>query len=191
MLAGWERRPAVPTDEVERIIVAAGCTPFPAWLHFHEQYAGYVEHFYHDGFVLGLAHAAPYWLAPNSVEIDGEGDGRTWTVWCADGHPSYSYQLDQTGEFQGHGGHRSFDLYVERLAALREFAPDRKAVRDLSREEVRGSEFAAAFADDIRPFAVADLCDQFWRYYQTPTHVVIENAESGTITRAWERVGGG
>ena len=185
MLSTWERYPTVPTEEVEAAINAAGCPAFAPWLAFHERYAGYVERFYQDGFVLGLVHRQTYWWTPNRACCEPDGVG--WSIWCAEGHPTYSYQLDQDGVFAAHGEHHSFDLYVERLAALREFAPRGSAVRDLEREERDGAEFQALFAGEIRPFLAAELSDQFWRYYQTDTHLVIENARDGRLYRAWER----
>jgi hypothetical protein len=185
LLESWERRPAVPTEEVEARFAESGCPCFAPWLAFHERYAGYVERFGHDGFVLGIVHRNPYWWTADKPCC--EQDGPVWSVWCADGHPTYTYQLDQEGEFAAHGQHRSFDLYVERLAALREFAPARKAVRDLSAVELRGAEFMATFDDRIRPGLVEELSDQFWRYYVTDTHFVIGSVESGTLSRAWVR----
>lgn len=184
MLGTWERRPAVPTEEVAAAITAAGCPAFAPWLAFHERYAGYVEMFYQDGFVLGLVHRNPYWWTPNKPCC--ERDGTEWSIWCADGHPTYTYELDQDGVFAAHGGHRSFDLYVERVAAVREFAP-RGGARDLERLEFRGAAFREVFTERIKPSLVAELSDQFWRYYLTDAYLVIEDAETGELHRAWER----
>ena len=169
-LSTLERRQAVPTEEVEAAISAAGCPAFAPWLAFHERYAGYLEQYYQDWFVWGLVHRETYWWTPNQACC--EQDGPVWSIWCAEGHPTYSYQLDQDGVFAAHGEHRSFDLYVERLAAFREFVPSKKVARDLPREEFHGSEFGAMFADRIRPFRVDELSDQFWHYYINDTHLV-------------------
>ncbi len=185
LLGTWKRRPAVPTEEVEATITASGCPCFDPWLAFHERYAGYVEIYYQDGFVLGLVHRDTHWWTPNKPCC--EQDGPVWSIWCAEGHPTYSYQLDQDGVFAAHGQHRSFDLYVERLAALREFGPRGSGTQDLERDEIRGAEFGAIFADRIRPFLVAELSDQFWRYYTSDTHLVIEDVEDGELHRAWVR----
>lgn len=185
MLSAWERRPALPTEKVEAAILAAGCPVFDAWLAFHERYAGYVEWFYRDWFILGLAHHETRWWTPDHVACERDGDD--WFIWCAEGHPTYSYQLDQDGVFAAHGRHRSFDLYVERCAALREYAPNQRVARLLPPAEIDSAEFQARFAGEIRAFLVAELTDQFWRYYVTETYLVIEQAHHGNIHRAWER----
>src|SRR5436309_12706969 len=91
-LSTLERRPAVPTEEVEAILTAAGYPCFVPWLAFHERYAGYVEQFYHDWFIWGLVHQDCYWLTPDQARC--ERDGPVWSVACAEGHPTYCYELD-------------------------------------------------------------------------------------------------
>lgn len=183
-LATLPRRPWLATERVEALLIADGCPAFPAWLHFHERYAGYEETFYLDGFVWGLAHREPYWWNPERVNWERDGPG--YDVWCADGHPTYSYQLDQDGVFAAHGQHRTFDLYVERMAAFREFV---KGSREVPREVLLGAEFRAEFDTRVRPFLVPDLTDQFRRYYLSGTHLVIESAEDDRLSRAWVRIG--
>ena len=187
-LGTLERRPAVPTEEVEAILSAEGCPCFAPWLAFHERYAGYVEFFYHDGFVWGLVHRSSYWWKPNRA--NWEQDGPAWSIWCADGHPTYFYELDQDGVLAAHGGHRSFDLYVERVAAVREIAR-RGEARELSREEVCGPAFREVFSGRIEPWLVAELSDQFWHYYLSDRYLVLQRAEDGGLFRAWERLRGG
>ena len=183
-LSTLERRPAVPTKEVEAIIAAAGYPLFTPWLAFHERYAGYVEQFYNDWFIWGLAHRESYWWGPNAVAC--ERDGASCSIWCAEGHPTYSYELDQDGRFGAHGQHRSFDLYVERVAAVRELVP-RESARELQRDELHGEVFLNFFRERIQPFLVAELSDQFCRFYLSDTHFVLEDAENGKFRRAWER----
>ena len=52
--------------------------------------------------------------------LDSELGGKTWQIFCADGHPSYNYRLEQTGEFIGAPA-ESFDIHVERIARGWEF----------------------------------------------------------------------
>lgn len=103
----------MPTSKVEKFLTAAGCPCFGPRLAFHERYAGYVGQFHQDWFVWGLAHRESYWWSPNQVNC--ERDGLGWSVWCADGHPTCTYELGHNGSFAAHGGNRSFNLYVERV----------------------------------------------------------------------------
>jgi hypothetical protein len=184
-LATLERRPAVPTAEVETLLTAAGCPCFTPWLVFHERYAGYVEQYYQDWFVWGLAHRDSYWWEPNQVNCEQDGAG--WSIWCADGHPTYTYELDQDGVFAAHGGSRSFDLYVERVAAVRELISRAAGDHELSREELRGAAFRDLFQERIKPSFVPELSDEFRRWYVTDTHLVVDIADTGELYRAWER----
>ena len=184
-LATLERRPAVPTEEVEALLTAEGCPGFAPWLAFHERYAGYVEWFYHDWFVWGLAHRQSYWLRSNRVVC--ECDGSRWSVWCADGHPTYTYELDQDGVFQAYGGNRSFDLYVERVAAFRELLA--AGDRELTRDELRGEAFRDQFREQIVPSLVPELSDEFHHWYVSDKYFVIATAGTGELDRACERAG--
>lgn len=185
-LATLERRPAVPTAEVETIITGSGFPCFAPWLAFHDRYAGYVETVGRDGFIWGLVHRNPYWLAPNKPDIDGEGDGQTWYITCADGHPSYDYRLENTGEFLGGAPAESFDIHVERIALGWEFK-QRGEVRSLSTDEMRGPAFREAFEDRIKPHPVSEASDRFSRYYMSDSYFVVEWVETGALRRGYER----
>ena len=91
-----------------------------------------------------------------------ERDGSGWSVWCADGHPTYTYELDQEGVFEAHGGNRSFDLYVERVAAVRELLA--AGDRELTRDELRGEAFRDQFRERIVPSLVPELSDEFYHW---------------------------
>jgi hypothetical protein len=70
-----ERTTAVPTADAERILRAGGWPTAPAWLEFHDRYAGYVERIYRDAAVWGLRLSEQ--RAPAQV-VAG---------WCASGPP--------------------------------------------------------------------------------------------------------
>lgn len=183
-LSSLERRPAVPTEEVEAIIAAKGFPCFAPWLAFHERYAGYLLRG-NDGFLLGLVHRQAYWLAPNTPDIDGEGDGKTWYITCADGHPSYTYRLENTGEFLGWPA-ESFDTHVERSALWWEFR-QRGPVRVWPLDELRGPVGRDTFERAVKPHLIAEATDRFFRYYATDTHFVAEWAETGELRLGYDR----
>jgi hypothetical protein len=183
-LATLERRPAVPTAEVEAIITGSGFPCFAPWLTFHERYAGYVERSAHDWFIWGLAHRNPYWLGANAVDVDSELDGKTWYITCADGHPSYTYRLEHTGEFLG-GPAESFDIHVERLALGWEFK-QRGAARVCSVDELRDPAFRQVFEARVKPYWVAEASDRFSRYYMSDSYFVVESVQSGALRRGYQ-----
>ena len=184
-LATLERRPAVPTAEVEAIITGSGFPCFTPWLAFHDRYAGYVEAVSRDGFVWGLVHRNPRWLAPNKPDIDSEADEQTWYVSCADGHPSYDYRLDNTGEFLGGAPAESFGVHVERIALGREFMR-RGVARTWSADELRGPAARHTFEEKVKAHPVAEASDRFSRYYVSESHFVVECVETGVFSRGYD-----
>ena len=185
-LATLERRPAVPTAEVEAIVTGSGFPCFTPWLAFHDRYAGYVEALRQDGFVWGLVHRNPRWLAPNKPDIDSEADELTWYIGSADGHPSYDYRLDNTGEFLGGAPAESFDIHVERIALGREFQR-RGVVRAWSDDELRGPAARDTFEARVKAHLVAEASDRFSRYYRSESHFVVECVETGALRRGYDR----
>ena len=117
-LASLERLTPVPTARVEQVLKDQGSPCFPAWLEFHERYAGHVEPIGLERAVWGLVHAQSRWVKPFRAvvtpSLQAEAD---WLITCAEVHPSYVYQLGDTGFFKVRGAD-SFELRLER-AALR------------------------------------------------------------------------
>ncbi len=125
-LASLERRAAVPTRDVEAAIVRAGYEPFPAWLAYHDAYAGYVEPLGRESAVLGLVHGASHWLAAGEAEVDLWDDGAL-VITCADVHPSFAYTLFSDGHFWSSGGAgecATYDVKVEQSGAFVEKTRD-------------------------------------------------------------------
>ncbi len=91
----------------------------PAWLEFHQEFAGYVFHDGRERLELGLVVEEPVWLPAGLPEVTVVGDSKL--VACADAHPSFDYALDQHGEFSGIGGGgpcETFAKHVEQMAIL-------------------------------------------------------------------------
>jgi hypothetical protein len=184
-LSTLERRPAIPTEDVEAIIRGAGCPCFAPWLDFHERYAGYLEVFGRDWAIWGLVHEEPVWLPPRQADIDREPHDETWYITCADVHPSYTYQLDDMGEFLG-GPAESFDVYVERIALGWDFHR-RSEIRILTADELRGPAFQEIFSDRVKAHLVTEASDSFLRYYMNDTYLVVEDASTGRLRNGWQR----
>jgi hypothetical protein len=184
-LATLERRPSIPTKEVEAIIRDQGYPCFSPWLDFHERYAGYLEVFGQDWAVWGLVHEKPVWLLPRKADIDREPHEETWYVTCADTHPSYDYRLDDKGEFLGPPA-ESFDIHVERIALGWDFH-QKGPSRVLTTDELRGPGFQEIFITQIEPHLVAEASDRFFRYYMNENYLVVEDVESGRLLRARQR----
>ena len=177
-----ERRPFIPTREVEAIIREQGYPCFEPWLDFHDRYAGYHERFGRDGAIWGLAHERPQWLLPRKADIDREVNEEIWYVTCADAHPSYSYRLDNTGEFIGAPAER-FDVHVERIALGWDFARRTGGrARPLSAGDLRGPAFAGIL-ERVKAFLVSEASDRFARYYMTDTLLLVEDASTGALRK--------
>jgi hypothetical protein len=115
-LASLKRLPAVPTATVEKVLKDQGGPCFPAWLDFHERYAGYVEPLGLDSAVLGIVHAQSHWLKPGGAAVSRSYEpGAEWFVTCAEAHPSYVYELGDTGFFKVPAA-ASFEIKLERSA---------------------------------------------------------------------------
>jgi hypothetical protein len=116
------RRPAVAVEQVADAIRRAGCEPYPAWLDFHERYAGYEDPLGRETAILGIVHAESFWLEPGEASVDQDREGR-WSVVCAEVHGTFDYRLHDDGHFTSFGGGgptESFDIKIEQDAVFRE-----------------------------------------------------------------------
>ena len=121
-LSKLKRIMPVPTEEVERTLQRQGLECFPAWLDFHERYAGYVEDLGLEKAVLGIVHARTQWFTPGTAEVRRSYHGdANWFARCAEAHPSFEYELGDTGFFFHRPEASSFEVYLERVAAKLEF----------------------------------------------------------------------
>ena len=185
-LSTLKRHRSIPTKEVEIIIKNGEYPCFTSWLDFHEQYAGYVEIFGQDRAVWGLAHEKPVWLPSREVEIDQELNTDIWYITCADVHPSYTYQLDNKGNFLGFDA-ESFDINVERKALVWFFYNAGKS-KVLYGEELIESNLREIFVSQIKPDLVPEASDRFFRYYMNDKYLLVENARTEEFIRVTLRV---
>jgi hypothetical protein len=185
-LSTLERRPFVATRKVEEIIGNQGFPCYPAWLDFHERYAGYVETIGRDVAVWGLVHENPTWLLPMKADIDRESAQETWYITCADVHPSYNYRLDDKGEFLGNPA-ESFDEHVERMAVGWEFRREGNT-QVIARDELRSQAFLSLFVNMVKSALVPEASDQYFTYYMDDHYLVVEDARTGKLRNAWRHV---
>jgi hypothetical protein len=116
-LSTMTRIPAVPTEEIERVLKRQGDKCFPAWLEFHERYAGYIEPLGLESAVLGIVHTRSRWIRPGCAIVSRSYESNAfWFVTCADVHPSYVYSLGDSGFFRERPA-SSFEVNLERSAA--------------------------------------------------------------------------
>jgi hypothetical protein len=126
-LSRLKRITPVPTEEVRRVLERQGTARFPVWLDFHERYAGYVEPQGLDTAVLGIVHARSHWIKPGAAAVSRSYEASAeWFVTCAEAHPSYVYELGDTGFFRAPAA-ASFEMALERHAARVEFSGQPRA----------------------------------------------------------------
>ena len=98
-----------------------GVECYPAWLDFHERYAGYVEPLGLEVAVLGIVHTRSRWIIPGAAAVVRSYECHAeWFVYCAEVHPSYVYKLGDTGFFSSPPA-SSFQTHLERCAVWFEF----------------------------------------------------------------------
>jgi hypothetical protein len=181
-----ERRPSIPTNDVEAMILDQSYPCYPCWLEFHERYAGYVEVFGRDSAIWGLAHMSSEWLVPRKVDVDCETNEDVWYITCADVHPSYNYRLDNKGEFLG-GPAATFDVHVERAGAFFDFQQDGHC-RPLTSDELRTPQLRQMVNRTLRADLVAEASDSFFKYYMNDTYLVVESGKTRALVRGIVKV---
>lgn len=184
-LASLERRPSVPTAQVEAILAAAGVVN-PAWLDFHQRYAGYVLDLGRDIAVLGLVFDAAEWFEPGEPRFFRvQHTGEIWGIACADAHPSYEYVLTVEGQFQG-GLAESFDVFVEQSACLWWFR-SRGKVRLCKISTIQDDEFRARLLERPTLQPVPEASDQFTRVLMDDEYLVFDDPREDRLSEVWER----
>lgn len=180
-LSTLERRPFVPTEDVEKIILDSGYPCFPKWLDFHEKYAGYVELLGKDKAVWGLAHQSPTWLGSLAVEVSYDKKENSYDIVCADVHPSYNYVICESGEFMGFRS-ESFDIYVERKAVGYDFS------FGFDVKSVSGSELSEDVIDRVMGAEniLIEASDAFSEYYFRDEFLLVKSLGDYSV-RGWIR----
>ena len=177
-LATLGRETPMPTAEVERLIIDAGGTPHPAWLAFHDAYAGYYEEVAPEELAIwGLARAAnaqppSTWRDPNAVILVPPTEWFPEAIVCADVHPVHDYHLYADGSFTGIGGILdSFAMKLERHGLIREFYGRGKVDRTLLTRESGKPEHQALLAA-MQHGLVPEASNHERQFYLEPTRLL-------------------
>jgi hypothetical protein len=183
-LAQLHRDEPLPVAKVEQIIIAQGYPAHPAWLAFHEQFAGYHEN-------IGSGNTAIWGLAfPTPRKSGGDAYkvyvnlhlGVPFFIACADVHPSFDYNLMPDGEFIGPPfPSENFSIKVERNTLLWEFSSAGPVQRVYDVDGVSLFDLRQQLLDELRGYLVPEASDKFANYYASPTKVLLESLENNTL----------
>jgi hypothetical protein len=186
-LTKLRRLPAVPVSDVVAALERAGAPAYPAWLDFHERYAGYVESLGRESAIWGLVHRDSHWIAPGEVDVmrdDAEdGDGQLM-VMCAEAHGSFYYRLYEDGHFSSYGGGgpcESFDVKVEQNAIFSETRSDGRNWEwelELMRVPPGGM---GPIAEALGARRVDEASDKFFSVWVGPEVIWIASPEEGML----------
>jgi hypothetical protein len=184
-----ERDTAVPTADVERILRDGGWPAAPAWLEFHDRYAGYVERIYRDAAVWGLVHEDSFWFGPRRAEVDTDEDHEDdLFIYCAELHPAYGYRLDPAGRFLAYGQEASsFDVHVERLAVWREFTTDHQAHKIVDQERLRDPEYRAELLARLAERPIPEASDSNCAWYADEETLIADDIRRGYLSTVLQR----
>ncbi len=119
---GLNRIDPVPLERVQDALGQLDFPTPPAWLDFHEQYAGLIIPIGADGALLGLMHDRTMFFYPpkaRGLDVDHDRDDG-YVIVCADAHPSCDFNLTENGTFRG-GPTADFTTYLEQLAVIDTF----------------------------------------------------------------------
>ena len=184
-LASLRRDEPVPIETVVELLAKHGLDPIPAWLEFHERYAGYWEDIGAGDFAIwGLAHATVQGghNNPNEIYVNKTSYGEAVTILCADVHPSWDYLLKPTGEFIGPPFRcATFDVKVERNALMMEFTKAGPVERIWKIDDVRVENCRKQLVDELQGFLVPEASDKFARYYLSPDKLMLESLHNEAI----------
>lgn len=176
-LSTLKRLTPVSTAMVERALKEEGVPCYPAWLEFHERYAGYVEPLGLDQAILGLVHERSQWIAPKRVALlpSYEAAASRFIV-CAEVHPSYVYKLGDNGCFRDPTA-ASFEIKLERSAARVAFFARRGA------RAVREQADLPAMMDRLNDEAsvVAEGSDETYQLLLGERCYALRNTETGQV----------
>jgi hypothetical protein len=184
-LAQLRRDDFLPVVEVERLIVAAGFAAVPAWLAFHEEFAGYREPIgAGDVAIWGLAFQEPGVAGgePRTVYVNTDRDGAPVFIACADVHPSFDYNLLCDGAFVGPPfPSETFGVKVERNALLWGFSSSGPCRRVYKMNGVPITRLRDQLLEELTPHLVPEASDRFARYYASGDKVLLEAVEQDTL----------
>lgn len=184
-LATLRRDDAVPVAVVERTLVERGFEPYPAWLEFHEQFAGYWEPIGGDNVAiwgLMLSQVSGLYNEPNQIYVTLDGKGQPAFIACADVHPSFDYNLTPAGKFIGPPfPSLPFSVKVERNGLMWEFTSAGPVKRAYKLGDTPITKLRDQLLAELQPFHVPEASDKFANYYMSPDKLLLEALEVDTL----------
>jgi hypothetical protein len=180
-LATLQRDDPVPVSMVERMLIERGFEPYPAWLEFHAQFAGYWEPVGGSVAIWGLvlSNVSGQYNEPFQLYVTLDAKGKPSWVSCADVHPSFDYRLLTDGTFIGPPWlSASFAVKVERNALMWEFVKAGPARRVYDIDDVPITDLRESLLAELRPFHMPEASDQFANYYMSPDKLLLESLEN-------------
>ena len=183
-LATLCREDPLPVGKVEELLRAQNVPAHPAWLAFHEQFAGYYED-------IGAGDLAVWGLAFGAARKSG-GDAHTVyvnlhngvpiSVSCADVHPSWDYNLTPDGKFVGPPfPSDNFSVKVERNALMWEFTSAGPVRRLYEVDGVSLSHLRKQLLDELAAYRVPEASDKIANYYSSRDKLLLESLENATL----------
>jgi|GEM_PF-2117210 len=183
-LAILHREEPVPVAAVAQLLAAENVPAHPAWLSFHEQFAGYVED-------IGSGDFAVWGLAFGSARKSG-GDaltvfvnrfkGTLVSISCADVHPSWDYNLTPEGKFIGPPfPSGNFTVKVERNALMWEFVKAGPVQRLYEINGVSLNAHRKQLLEELAAYRMPEASDRIANYYASPTKLLLESLENATL----------
>jgi hypothetical protein len=147
----------------------------PAWLDFHEGYAGYVEPLGGEAAVWGLAHRASHWYRPCAVSVATSLEPHAARfIARADVHGSYVYALGDTGFFRERAA-ESFDV----SSSATRLAPSGSA------RTLRAAECSARATPPAGRHRGAEASDRFFRVHVGAGVTAVQDVDRARVVKAW------
>lgn len=184
-LAQLRRDVPVPVARVERMLIDQGYPAYPAWLEFHDQFAGYWEPIGGGNVAIWgivLDKVSGLYGEPNKLYVTTDDAGAPVFISCADVHPSFDYNLTPAGKFVGPPfPSASFSIKVERNALMWAFTNAGPAQRHYKIDGTPITKLRDELLEELRPFHVPEASDKFANYYCSPDKLLLEALEVDTL----------
>lgn len=183
-LATLNREEPVPVASVAQLLAAENVPAHPAWLSFHERFAGYVEDIGSgDLAVWGLAFGTAKEFGGDALTVSvNRHKGTVVSISCAAVHPSWDYQLTPEGKYIGPPfSSESFTVKVERNALMWEFVKAGPVQRLYEINGVSLKDLRKPLVEELAAYRVPEASDRIANYYAGPTRLLLESLENSTL----------
>jgi hypothetical protein len=183
-LATLRREEPVPVAAVAQLLAAENVPAHPAWLLFHEQFAGYVEDIGSgDLAAWGLAFGSAKEFAGDALTVSiSRYKGTVVSISCADVHPSWDYNLTPEGKFNGPPfPAENFTVKVERNALMWEFVKAGPVQRLYEINGASLNDLRKPLLEELAAHRVPEASDGIANYYASSTKLLLESLGNSTL----------